>query len=103
MLNALQDHCEVHQNINWMNLARFTALLIILHSSLIFLTELVTRPGHYDTYFPLLALPAVEFALLVPLGLVGKLWYDGIALVAAGLALYFLIASGWFWVDMSNV
>jgi hypothetical protein len=53
--------------------------------------------------FSLLALLAVEFALLVPLGLAGKLWYYEICLVAVGIALYFLIASVRFWVDMNNV
>jgi hypothetical protein len=51
----------------------------------------VTHKGYYDTCFLLSALLAVEF-----LRLVGKLWYDGLALVAAGSALYFLIARVWF-------
>ena len=57
-----------------MNLSRFTTLLIILSIRLFFVTERVTRQGYYDTCFLLLVPPAVEFALLVPLGLVGKLW-----------------------------
>ena len=86
-----------------MNLSRFTTLLIILSIRLFFVTEWVTRQGCYDTYFSLLALLAVEFTLLVPLGLMGKLWYDGTALVAVGIALYFLIASVRFGVDTINV
>ena len=86
-----------------MNLSRFTPLLIILSIRLFFVTERVTRRGYYDPYFSLLALLAVEFALLVPLGLAGKLWYDGIALVAVGIALYFLIASVRFGVGTINV
>ncbi|MCB2168488.1 MAG: hypothetical protein KQI78_12575 [Deltaproteobacteria bacterium] len=57
-----------------MNLSRFTTLLVILSIRLFFVTERETRQGCYDTYFSLLALIAVEFALLVPLGLLGKLW-----------------------------
>jgi len=57
-----------------MNLSRFTTLLVIPIIRLFFVTERVTRQGCYDTYFSLLALIAVEFALLVPLGLLGKLW-----------------------------
>ncbi len=102
-MNDLQAHFENQKNIYWMNLSRFTALLIILNISLFFATELVTRQGYYDTYFSLLALLAVEFALLVPLGLVGKLWYYGICLVAEAIALYFLVSSVWFWVDMNKV
>jgi hypothetical protein len=62
-----------------MNRSRFTPLLIILSIRLFFVTEWVTRQGYYDAYFLSLTLPAVEFALLVPLGLMGKLWYDGIS------------------------
>jgi len=51
----------------------------------------------------LLALLAVEFARLVPLGLAGKLWYDGIVLAAVGIALYFLTASVRFGVGTINV
>ena len=74
MKNTLQGHFEAHENIYRPNPSWFTALLIILNISLFFATELMTRQDYYDTYFSLLALLAVEFALLVPLGLVGKLW-----------------------------
>jgi hypothetical protein len=103
MTNTLRGHYEAHKNMCWMNLSRSAALLIILNISLYFVTELVTWQGYWDTYFSLSALLAVEFALLVPLGLVGKLWYDGISLVAVGIALYFLIASVWFGVGMNKV
>jgi hypothetical protein len=46
---------------------------------------------------------AVEFALLVPVGLVDKLWYYGIFLAAEIIALYFLVSSVWFWVSMNKV
>lgn len=103
MLNALQDHFKIHQGIYWMNLSRFTALLIILNISLFFVTELVTRQGYFYTYFSLLALLAVEAALLVPVGLVDKLWYYGICLTAEFVALYFLVASVWFWVSVNKL
>ena len=45
MLKPLQVHFEAHQNTFWMNLSRFTALLIIMNISLFFVTELVTRHG----------------------------------------------------------
>lgn len=102
-MNTLQTHFENHKNIYWMNLSRFTTLLIILNISLFFVTELVTREGYYYTYFSLLALFTVEFALLVPVGLVDKLWYYGICLVAEIIALYFLFSSVWFWVGMTKV
>ena len=103
IMHTLQTHFDNHNNIYWMNLSRFTALLIILNISLFFVTELVTRQGYYYTYFSLLALFAVEFALLVPVGLVDKLWYYGIFLAAEIIALYFLVSSVWFWVSMNKV
>lgn len=51
----------------------------------------------------LIALLAVEFALLVPVGLVDKVWYYGIYLALEVIALYFLISSVWFWVDVNTV
>lgn len=86
-----------------MNLSRFTTLLVILSIRLFFVTERVTQQGCYDASFFLLTLLAVEFARLVPLGLVGKLWYDRIALVAVGIARYFLIARVRFGVGTINV
>ena len=90
-----------HMNLYWMNLSRFTTLLIILNISLFFLTELVTRHGYYYTYYSLAALLMVEFALLVPVGLTRKLWYYGLCLCGEGLALYFLISSVWYWVKVN--
>ena len=43
IMHTLQTHFDNHNNIYWMNLSRFTALLIILNISLFFVTELVTR------------------------------------------------------------
>jgi hypothetical protein len=103
MLNALQDHFRTHHGIDWMNLSRFTSLLIILNISLFFVTELVTRAGYFYTNFSLLALLAVKFTLLVPLGLLNKLWYYGIRLASVCIALYFLISRVWFWVGMNKV
>lgn len=102
MRKSLQEHFESHRNIFWMNLARFTALLIILNISLFFLTELVTRQGYDCTYDSLVALPAVEAALLVPVGLTDKLWYYACGLLGEIVALYFLIASIWFWVRVNS-
>jgi len=102
-MNTLQTHFETHKNIYWMNLSRFTTLLIILNISLFFVTERVTRAGYHDTYFSPLALLAVAFALLVPVGLVDKLWYYGVYLMAESIALSFLIPSVWFWVKTSKL
>ncbi|MBL0713289.1 MAG: hypothetical protein JJV98_06270 [Desulfosarcina sp.] len=102
-LDRMNSRFERHMNLYWMNLSRFTTLLIILNISLFFLTELVTRHGYFYTYFSLAALLAIEFGLLAPVGLVHKLWYYGIYLFLEGVALYFLISSVWFWVSVNGV
>ena len=70
---------------------------------LFFATEHVTRQGYDDTYFSLVALLAVEFALLIPVGLMNKVWYDGICLAVESIALYFLVTSIWYWVRTNRV
>jgi len=77
--------------------------LIILNISLFFLTELVTRQGYYYTFFSLLCLGVVAIGLLIPLGLVNRLWYYCIFLFAELVAIYFLTASIWFWVGTNKV
>jgi hypothetical protein len=101
-LTQINQRFEQHMNLYWMNLSRFTTLLIILNISLFFLTELVTRQGYYYTYYSLAALLVVEFALLVPVGLAHKLWYYGVCLFWEGVALYFLISSVWYWVKVNG-
>lgn len=93
---------EQQMNLYWMNLSRFTTLLIILNISLFFLTELVTRQGYFYTYFSLAALLVVAFGLLVPVGLAHKLWYDAFYLFWGGVALYFLVSSVCYWVRVKG-
>lgn len=86
----------------WMNLSRFTGVLIILNISLFFVTELVTTQGYYYTFYSLLCLGIVEFGLLVPLGLMKKFWYYCIYLAFEVTAVYFLVSSVWYWVKMNK-
>ena len=60
------------------------------------MTELVTRQGYFDTYFSLLVLLIAELALLVPVGLLDKLWYYGGCLALEMMALYYLVSSVFF-------
>jgi hypothetical protein len=98
----LNRQFEKHMNLYWMNLSRFSQLLIILNISLFFLTELVTRHGYFYTYFSLAALLVVAFGLLVPVGLAHKLWYYAFYLFWEVVALYFLISSIWYWVRVNG-
>ena len=84
--------------IYWSNLARFNNLLIILNISLFFLTELVTQGGYYYTYYSLGFLLTTALGCLLPLGLVDRLWYYCLFLCSELGAMYFFIASLWYWV-----
>lgn len=89
--------------IYWESLSHMTSLLIILNISLFFVTELVTTKGYYYTYFSLSALLVVETGLLLPLGLLNRLWYYCIFLFAELIAIYFLVSSVWFWIQTNQV
>lgn len=89
--------------IYWESLSHVTSLLIILNISLFFVTELVTTKGYYYTYFSLFALLLVELGLLLPLGLLNRLWYYCIFLFAELIAIYFLVSSVWFWIQTNQV
>lgn len=78
-------------------------VLIILNISLFFLTALVTRQGYFYTYFSPAALLVVEMGLLVPVGPVDKLWYDAFYLGWEGVALYFLVSSVWYGVQVKGL
>lgn len=91
------------KEIYWSSLSHATNLLIILNISLFFVTELVTKHGYYFTYFSLLSLLIVQCGLLLPLGLLGRLWYYCVFLCFEIIAIYFLVSSVWFWVEMNKV
>jgi len=84
--------------IYWSNLDRTSNLLIILNFSLFFVSELVIKQGYYYTYFSLFCLAIVKIGLLLPVGLLGKIWYYIIFLILEFVAIYFLASSVWFWV-----
>ena len=83
---------------HWAHLSRLTNMLIILNISLFFLTELVTRQGYYFTYYSLFFFGLVEALLLLPLGLMKRLWYYLLCLVFEAAGVYFLVTSAWYWV-----
>jgi len=87
----------------WANLSRFTNLLIVLNITLFFLSELVTRHGYYYTYYSLLALGIVNIGLLIPIGLLGHLWYYCIFLIIEAVGIHFLVVSIWYWIVINKV
>lgn len=66
---------QFHRDYNYCrgHMSRSVGLLIIMNTSLFFLTELVTRQHCFYTYFSLAFLGIVEFGLLVPIGLQRRL------------------------------
>ena len=63
-----------HDEGHWSHLSRFTNLLITANISLFFLTELVTKQSYSFTFYSLLLLGVVHIGLLLPLGLLKRLW-----------------------------
>ena len=64
---------------------------------------LTRHPGLQGLIIPcLLALLTAELALLIPVGLLGKLWYYGGCLALKMIALYYLFSSVWFWVHVNK-
>ncbi len=87
----------------WSSLSLATNLLIILNISLFFVTELVTTQGYYYTFYSLFCLLFVQLGLILPLGMLNRLWYYSIFCFAELIAIYFLVSSVWFWVETNKV
>ena len=80
------------------NLSRLTNMLIISNFSLFFLTERATRDRYYFTHLSLGFLLMVHMALILPLGLIRYLWFYCLCLLVEFIAIYFFVASIWYWV-----
>lgn len=87
----------------WANLSRLNNLLIILNITLFFLTELVTKENYYFTFYSLLFLGLVSIGLLLPLGLLSRLWYYMILLTFEIFGIYFFVTSVWYWVVTTKI
>lgn len=80
------------------NLSRLTNMLIISNFSLFFLTELVTRDRYYYTHLSLGFLFIVHIALILPLGVLDRLWFYCLCLLLEFISIYFFVVSIWYWV-----
>ena len=98
-----QKQFERHYALLWTNLSRLNGLMIIANLSLFFLTRLVVEKGYYYTFYSLFCLGLVALFLLLPLGLFRRLWFYLCCLVLEGIGIYFLVASGWYWVVTTRV
>jgi hypothetical protein len=82
----------------WNNLSRLTNMLIISNFSLFFLTELVTRDRYYYTHLSLGFLLIVHIILILPLGLLNRIWFYSLCLLLEFGSIYFFVVSIWYWV-----
>ena len=94
----LQRDFKSNYGTYWNNLSRLTNMLIISNFSLFFLTELVTRDRYYYTHLSLGFLFIVHIALIVPLGLLDRIWYYRLCLLLEFGSIYFFVVSIWYWV-----
>jgi len=93
MINDLKEHLQYDFKDSYViyrnNLSRLTNMLIISNFSLIFLTELVTRDRYYYTHLSLGFLLIVHVNLILPLGLLRRLWFYGLCLLLEFVSIYF--------------
>ncbi|PIP39119.1 MAG: hypothetical protein COX19_08845 [Desulfobacterales bacterium CG23_combo_of_CG06-09_8_20_14_all_51_8] len=103
ILKFLNESFEKQMVMYWSNLSRSTNLFVIMNISLFFLTEMVTKNGYYFTFYSLGLLLIVKVGLLVPFGLLNRLWFYCVFLVAELFAVYFLVSSIWYWVVHNKI
>jgi hypothetical protein len=103
MFNSINDSFEKQMVLYWTNLSRSTNLFVILNISMFFLTEMVITKGYFYTFYSLGLLLAVKIGLLVPFGLLNRLWFYCLFLFLEILAVYFLASSIWYWVATNRV
>jgi hypothetical protein len=58
----------------------------------------VTRQRYFYTYYSLAILFFVHVTLILPVGLLGRIWFYLICLVLHLVATYFFVVSVWYWV-----
>jgi hypothetical protein len=102
LIVRVQQDFNENYAVYWNSFSRLANLLIISNFSLFFLTELVTRERYYYTYYSLGLLFVVHIALLLPLGLLNRIWFYLFCLALHLGAIYFFAVSVWYWV-VTNV
>ena len=92
---------RANHGLYWSNLAHLNNLLAILNISLFFMTGLVAQ-GYFFTYFSLGAIMLVALITLLPLPCARRLGFYLGCLLLEGIALYLLVASAAYWVQMGG-
>lgn len=97
------DNFAEHAAIYWGGLSHLNSLLVVVNVSLFFATGLVIEHGYTYTFYSLFCLMVVAGGILVPVGGVSKLWYYLVFLVFEVVAIWFIVVSVVFWVEMGRV
>ena len=103
LIKYFDDSFEKQMAMHWSHLSMSSNLFVIMNISMFFLTEMVTKNGYYYTFYSLGLLFVVKLGLLLPFGLLNRLWYYCIFLVTEMAAAYFLISSIWYWVVHNKI
>lgn len=103
LLQFLNDSFEKQMVIYWANLSMSSNLFVILNISLFFLTGMVITKGYYYTFYSLGLLLIVRIGPLLPIGLLNRLWFYCIFVILELIAVYFLVASIWYWVVTNRI
>lgn len=81
----------------WANLSRLNNLLIIVNISMFFLSGLVAE-GYYFTFYSIGCFAFVAILSILPVPLIGRLWFYLLNLLIELVGIYFLVASIIYWV-----
>lgn len=101
-LNASRLRFEQQHNVLWGNLSRLNGILIVANVSLFFLTGQVTSHGYTYPIISLSLLMLVSVGLVIPSGLLDRLWYYCVFLAIEFVGFYFLLASVVYWLNANG-
>ncbi len=97
----MEEAYQQDLSIYWSNLLRVNNLMVILNISMFFLTGLVAQ-GYYFTFISIGLLTLVAITTLLPIPAFRRLWYYLFCFSVELLALYFLVSSAVYWVQMGG-
>ena len=93
----MEEFFRDYRVILWANLTRLNNLLIIVNISMFFLSGLVAE-GYYFTFYSIGCFAFVAILSILPVPLIGRLWFYALNLLIEIVGIYFLIASIIYWV-----
>ena len=98
----LVSRFKQQHSVLWGNLSRLTGILMVANISLFFITGEVTTRGYTYPIISITLLLVVSAGLVLPTGLLDRLWYYCLVLAVECVAVYFLLASVVYWLHASS-